>query len=374
MTSQGRICSFVQVRGSIPVYWRQPINMRYKPPLVFSDSTEHSQNVFRLHFADLQGEFGKPVVAVNLVDSHGFEGRLAAVFAKFARHPFAEDLGLSYLHFDYHSLVHGKAQAGNKLEALNRMIFPQLEAISWFEVSDDQLTRKQCGIVRTNCIDCLDRTNVTQSSIARLVLTRQLTFLGILIEGEHIADRVPQLLNVFRNLWADNGDALSRQYSGTGALKTDVTRTGKRTLQGILSDGYNSLLRYYRNNFVDGSTQDAMDLFFGKFESNGVPVYRMSRQSLLSVTSWILLGLAFAVASIFMAYNVVYPRFFSRLLWLAALLALLTALNVAIDRFGVHFVQYPKLLPSPLVDVGSQRRSTFPDDEAELIQPRPHDI
>lgn len=37
---------------------------------------------------------------------------------------------------------------------------------------------------------------------------------------------------VFNNMWADNADALSLFYSGTGALKTDFTRTGKRTSLG----------------------------------------------------------------------------------------------------------------------------------------------
>ena len=43
--------------------------------------------------------------------------------------------------------------------------------------------------------------------------------------------------------------------SGTGALKTDFTRTGKRTLRGILNDGWNSTLRFYINNFLDGPRQ-----------------------------------------------------------------------------------------------------------------------
>ena len=36
---------------------------------------------------------------------------------------------------------------------------------------------------------------------------------------------------------------------GTGALKSGFTRTGKRTVGGILDDGYKSVLRYYLNNF-----------------------------------------------------------------------------------------------------------------------------
>lgn len=56
-------------------------------------------------------------------------------------------------------------------------------------------------------------------------------------------------------VWADNADVVSVEYSGTGALKTDFTRTGKRTQLGVLSDGINSLIRYYKNNFADGFRQ-----------------------------------------------------------------------------------------------------------------------
>ena len=30
----------------------------------------------------------------------------------------------------------------------------------------------------------------------------------------------------YQEIWANNGDALSRQYAGTAALKGDFTRTG----------------------------------------------------------------------------------------------------------------------------------------------------
>lgn len=56
-------------------------------------------------------------------------------------------------------------------------------------------------------------------------------------------------------VWADHADLISTQYSGTGALKTDFTRTGKRSHLGLLRDGINSLTRYYKNNFSDGFRQ-----------------------------------------------------------------------------------------------------------------------
>lgn len=83
------------------------------------------------------------------------------------------------------------------------------------------------------------------------------------------------------SVWADNADVVSRAYSGTGALKTDYTRyacldcrrlslipsfsTGKRSKEGALQDGVNSVIRYIKNNFLDGPRQDAYDLVTGSW-------------------------------------------------------------------------------------------------------------
>ena len=123
------------------------------------------------------------------------------------------------------------------------------------------------GVMRTNCIDCLDRTNVVQSMLARKSLTQQLQKMGILRSGEGVADNTI-LEAYFKNVWADNADVCSIHYSGTGALKTDYTRTGKRTKLGAMKDGYNSMVRYVKNNFFDGMRQDSMDLFHGKYMVN----------------------------------------------------------------------------------------------------------
>ena len=74
------------------------------------------------------------------------------------------------------------------------------------------------------------------------------------------------LEQLFKEIWANNADILSRQYSGTGALKTDYTRTGKRTKYGVIDDGVKSLSRYFINNFSSGFTQDSVDLFLGEYQ------------------------------------------------------------------------------------------------------------
>lgn len=70
----------------------------------------------------------------------------------------------------------------------------------------------------------------------------------------------PALENVFREGWTDNADVMSYLYTGTPALKTDFTRTGKRTYKGAINDGINSIMRYYINNFTDGYYHDCLDV------------------------------------------------------------------------------------------------------------------
>lgn len=130
-----------------------------------------------------------------------------------------------------------------------------------------EIIRTQKGIFRNNCIDSLDRTNVVQSVIGRYFLFNILSNIGF-------SDIKPSVDDIFRNfqgpfestfklLWADHGDHISLAYSGTGALKSDFVRTGKRTLMGNIQDGYLSSKRFYLNNFRDGYNQDCHDYFLG---------------------------------------------------------------------------------------------------------------
>ncbi|CAG7865215.1 unnamed protein product [Brassica rapa] len=124
--------------------------------------------------------------------------------------------------------------------------------------------KEQLGVVRTNCIDCLDRTNVTQSMIGRKMLELQLRRIGVFGAEETIRSH-PNFDERYKILWANHGDDVSIQYSGTPALKGDFVRYGHRTAQGVLKDGWSSLRRYYLNNFADGTKQDAIDLLQGHY-------------------------------------------------------------------------------------------------------------
>lgn len=88
--------------------------------------------------------------------------------------------------------------------------------------------------------------------IARKMMELQLRRIGVFDAEETISSH-PNFDENFKILWANHGDDVSIQYSGTPALKGDFVRYGRRTFQGILNDGYNALARYYLNNFCDGT-------------------------------------------------------------------------------------------------------------------------
>ncbi|GER37048.1 phosphoinositide phosphatase family protein [Striga asiatica] len=248
----GYTASFIQVRGSIPVLWDQIVDLTYKPKFEIVRPEEAPRAAER-HFLDLRKKYGN-VLAVDLVNKHGGEGRLCEKFG-LAMEPIASD-DVRYVHFDFHKIcghVHFE-----RLSELYEQIEDFLIKSRYLLLNEKrEKVEGQVGVVRTNCIDCLDRTNVTQSMIARKMLEFQLRRLGV-FDAEETISTHPNFDDCFKILWANHGDDISIQYSGTPALKGDFVRFGQRTIQGILKDGWNALMRYYLNNFCDGTKQVPM--------------------------------------------------------------------------------------------------------------------
>ena len=73
----------------------------------------------------------------------------------------------------------------------------------------------QKGVLRTNCIDCLDRTNVAQFAYGLTALGRQLHALGI-IESPKIELHAP-LADDLMDFYERMGDTLAIQYGGSAA-------------------------------------------------------------------------------------------------------------------------------------------------------------
>ncbi|XP_018420509.1 PREDICTED: synaptojanin-1 [Nanorana parkeri] len=240
------VSSFIQIRGSIPLFWEQPGLQVGSHRVRMSRGFEANAPAFDRHFQTLKRLYGRQVV-VNLLGSKEGETMLSKAFQshlKASEHVSDVLMG----NFDYHQMVRG-----GKAEKLNTVLKPKvsafLEECGFFYMDKDGVHRTQSGSIRTNCLDCLDRTNSVQAFFGLEMLLKQLEVLG-LAEKPQLVTRFQE---VFRTMWSTNGDSISKIYAGTGALEGKA-KTGK------LKDGARSVTRTIQNNFFDGSKQEAIDV------------------------------------------------------------------------------------------------------------------
>ena len=85
----------------------------------------------------------------------------------------------------------------------------RIEHFGCFIQTRGVVSRLQTGVIRTNCMDCLDRTNVVQSMIAAENLNRILREIGILAAHE-IIDTYTDFYNLFRFVWADHANVIGK--------------------------------------------------------------------------------------------------------------------------------------------------------------------
>uniref|UniRef100_A0A096LUU5 Synaptojanin-1 n=1 Tax=Poecilia formosa TaxID=48698 RepID=A0A096LUU5_POEFO len=243
-----KISSFIQIRGSIPLFWEQPGIQVGSHRVKLSRGFEANAPAFERHFTALRSLYGKQVI-INLLGSKEGEHMLSKAFQnhlKASEHATA----VRMVNFDYHQNVRG-----GKTDKLSSVLKPQLskfiDECGFFYYSGEKgiVSRTQGGTIRSNCLDCLDRTNSVQAFFALEMLPRQLEQMGLTEKPQLVA----RFQEVFRTMWSANGDSVSKIYAGTGALD------GKAKA-GKLKDGARSVTRTIQNNFFDSSKQEAIDI------------------------------------------------------------------------------------------------------------------
>ncbi|XP_070773429.1 synaptojanin-1 [Enoplosus armatus] len=242
-----KVSSFIQIRGSIPLFWEQPGIQVGSHRVKLSRGFEANAPAFERHFTALRRLYGKQVI-INLLGSKEGEHMLSKAFQshlKASEHASA----VKMVNFDYHQNV-----KGGKADKLHSVLKPYLskfiEECGFFYYSGETgIARTQGGTIRTNCLDCLDRTNSVQAFFALEMLPKQLEEMGLTEKPQLVA----RFQEVFRTMWSANGDSVSKIYAGTGALD------GKAKA-GKLKDGARSVTRTIQNNFFDSSKQEAIDI------------------------------------------------------------------------------------------------------------------
>ena len=136
----------------------------------------------------------------------------------------------------------------------------------------------QNGVARTNCIDCLDRTNAAQFVIGKLALGHQLHALGIISDTS--IDYDTDAVNLFMHMqvpspirckhltktrYHNHGDTIAIQYGGSHLVNTMETYRKINQWTSHSRDMVESFKRYYHNSFLDGQRQEAYNLFLGNY-------------------------------------------------------------------------------------------------------------
>ncbi|XP_030058011.1 synaptojanin-1 isoform X1 [Microcaecilia unicolor] len=240
------VSSFIQIRGSVPLFWEQPGLQVGSHRVRMSRGFEANAPAFDRHFRTLKRLYGNQVV-VNLLGGKEGENMLSKAFQSHlkASEHVADVL---MVNFDYHQMV-----KGGKADKLQSILKPKVHKFllesGFFYCDKNGVQRSQSGTIRTNCLDCLDRTNSVQAFFGLERLVKQLEVLG-LTDKPQLATRFQE---VFRSMWSVNGDSISKIYAGTGALE------GKAK-GGKLKDGARSVTRTIQSNFFDSSKQEAIDV------------------------------------------------------------------------------------------------------------------
>ncbi|KAJ9630270.1 uncharacterized protein PV06_02452 [Exophiala oligosperma] len=255
-STKRQIRSFVQIRCSIPLYFSQS-PYSFKPIPIIHQSAAKNNNAMRKHFQDLKDRYGRVQIAA-LVDKHGSETVIGQAYEEAVRALTESGVlrDVDFEWFDFHAECRGM-----KFENVSKLVDklqPNIEDFNETTISESGIVTTQRGVIRTNCMDCLDRTNVAQSAFGQYMLQRDLTKEGFAIDLLH-----DESTTWFNTLWADNGDAISRQYASTAALKGDFTRTRRRNYRGALNDFSLTLTRYYNNMVNDYFSQAVIDVVLG---------------------------------------------------------------------------------------------------------------
>ncbi|CAH9137529.1 unnamed protein product [Cuscuta epithymum] len=320
-----QISSVVQNRGSIPLFWSQETSrLNIKPDITLS-KRDQTYKATRLHFENLSKRYGNPIIILNLIKTHEKKPRESVLRTEFANaiesinNDLSEEHRLKFLHWDLHK--HSRGKATNVLFFLGKVATyaltltgffycnaaPSLrsEASPWqphlesaaascmvqlghFNTDNEKLgddengnsdkadgnstgnpsakpLMLQKGVLRTNCIDCLDRTNVAQYAYGLAALGHQLCALGVTTTTN--IDLDDPLAEDLMGFYERMGDTLAHQYGGSAAHnKVFSQRRGQWKAATQSQEFLRTLQRYYNNAYMDAEKQNAINIFLGHFQ------------------------------------------------------------------------------------------------------------
>lgn len=214
----GLCFSYAQIRGSVPLFWEQATGLLPgQQKIQITRSPEATQPAFDKHFESLGVNYGTVHILNLLSESKPGEAELTARYKYHVQHSPSNqvlDLGgasesrLLQSQFDFRAET--KGPGGYEAAGMvKRLIQHRADGFAYFLCEGSMQNEKalnqqtavvlqQEGVFRTNCLDCLDRTNLIQTIISQMALE---SFLR-----QRSEQATADLWSRHSILWADNGD------------------------------------------------------------------------------------------------------------------------------------------------------------------------
>jgi len=176
--------SFVQVRGSVPVFWEQ---QGLTTQTRISRGYDLTNAPFLRHFEGLRAGFGH-VLCCNLMKRKKFTEQV--ITEAYEAHVIGNALPYVRYHWCDMQQLCKNAEFRN-INAVVRGLQKVVRSFRYFvlDLRTQKVLQLQQGVVRTNCLDCLDRSNMFQAKLAMLSLAQQ--FIQINVNLKEMLGRDP---------------------------------------------------------------------------------------------------------------------------------------------------------------------------------------
>jgi len=325
--------SHIWRRGTVPVHWRHELTSSVTAPKIVIGSSPY-EGVDQFYHDAYMRYNGTPMSFVNLLrcDAESGETNLSEIFQQSLREAksllsskYSIQMELNMCNFDWHRI---KKEMGleTTVKCLWDRLSPLIEKADLSEgclklgragspIKESQVEprRKQASVLRYNCADSLDRTNLCCFMVSQQLLLEQCrrshigftsrvktepdidfqsrlsSHWGFLKSPEVDVDAVrsllePKLLEWLAEAYVRNGDLFSFLYTNTPALLTGPMRD-YTSLPPAVSDTQISVQRRYHNVLSDSERQLQYFAFLGRYLSQLLPSLSSLSHSACCVSS-----------------------------------------------------------------------------------------
>ncbi|KAF8820867.1 endonuclease/exonuclease/phosphatase domain-containing protein [Cardiosporidium cionae] len=295
--------SLVQIRGSVPIFWEQ---QSVTSPTSFNRSSLFTTSAFRRHQEMLQYYYGDNINYLDLLNrTKSAESNLSRAFVEQmhlheVENPDEKQLNL--YQFDFHNEMKSKGYHEAVSDLVQRLLSDSIKSmdlrrntssihmsyawcwlnayLAFYGYDCLHLPLEKRGTLQKNSLSIEGVASIEESRLTQQEVTTFLhNFSDVSIDVEaslpstkpieikeelnETMDDTEDFRTSFNRMWAELGDTISFQYTGTGSLFSSQIKKGKLSMSTNFDHAWKSLNRFYQNNMMDSSRQECLDVLLG---------------------------------------------------------------------------------------------------------------